>query len=272
MFFRTYTPRPPLSHFVVFLWYYEGDEMPHAKERILPDGRMELLINLREDRLQVYDGEHPDRFERLPGAILSGVYTRSFVIDTTCQEKIMGVNFRPGGAFPFFKLPANELQNIHVSLDELWSSVAGELRERLLAAVTIEERFHLLESYLSAQVARIPALHPAVVFALRQFQRPYPITVAAVIEQTGFCARRFIQLFSEEVGMTPKVFCRIQRFHHAIKRLHQGCYDELSALAADCGYYDQAHFTHDFKAFSGINPTEYLISRSAFARHVPLSE
>ncbi|MCI0665464.1 MAG: helix-turn-helix domain-containing protein [Acidobacteria bacterium] len=272
MIFRTYTPRPPVSHFVVFLWYYEGDELPHAKERILPDGRMELLINLREDSLQVYDGEHPDRFESLPGSILSGIYTQSFVIDSTCQKKIMGVNFKPGGAFPFFKLPANQLQNIHVPLEGLWSRVAGELRERLLAAVTIESRFHLLEKYLSTHVAQSPGLHPAVVFALREFQRPQPISVAAVTEQTGFCARRFIQLFSEQVGLTPKVFCRIQRFHHALKCLHQGGYDELSALAADCGYYDQAHFSHDFKAFSGINPSEYLIRQSAFARHVPITE
>src|SRR5262245_6923482 len=272
MIFRIYPPRPPVAHFVVFLWYYEGAEMPHAKERILPDGRMELLINLREDSIQVDNGEHPDRFEKLPGAILSGIYTQSFVIDTACQQQIMGVNFKAGGAFPFFKLPANELQNLHVSLDELWSRIAGELRERLLTAGTIESRFHLLERYLSAQLAQSPELHPGVVFALREFQRRHPISVAAVTERTGLCTRRFIQLFSEEVGLTPKVFCRIQRFHNALKRLHQGYYDELSALSADCGYYDQAHFTHDFKAFSGLNPTEYLIRRSAFARHVPLTE
>jgi len=183
MIFRTFIPRPPVSHYVVFIWYYEGKEMPHTKERILPDGRMELLINLHEDRLQVYDGEHPDRFESLPGALLSGVHTQSFIIDTTCQEQIMGVNFKPGGAFPFFRLPANELQNIHVSLDELWCRVAGELRERLLSAGTIESRFHLLETYLSAKLARSQGLHPAVMFALREFQRRPLITVVTGPEQ-----------------------------------------------------------------------------------------
>src|SRR5262245_21785101 len=211
MIFRIYIPRPPVSQFVAFLWYYEGAQMPHAKERILPDGRMELLINLRADSIRVFNGEHPDRFEMLPGTILSGIYTQSFVIETACQQQVMGVNFRAGGAFPFFKLPANELQNIHVSLDELWSRIAGELRERLLAAGTIERRFHILETYLSAQGAQSPGLHAAVVFALREFQRPHPISVAAVTEQTGLCTRRFIRLFSEQVGLTPKLFSRIQR-------------------------------------------------------------
>lgn len=272
MYFRTYTPTPPLSDFIDEFWYYEGDETPHSKERILPDGKMQLLINLREDRLRVYDGERPHLFESLRGIALCGVYAEHFVIDTACQARIMGVNFKPGGAFPFFNLPAGELLNVHVSLDTLWRKTADELRERLVGAPALDDRFRLLEAYLLRQAPRLLTPHPAVAFALREFQQSPRRTVAAVTEQTGLSARRFIQLFSAEVGLTPKVFCRVLRFREALQRLYQGEQIELADLAFACGYYDQAHFSNDFKMFSGFSPTAYLKHRGPYLNHAILQE
>jgi AraC-like DNA-binding protein len=272
MFFRTYKPAPPLSDFVDDIWYYEGDQTPHSKERILPDGRMQLLINLREGRLGVYDGEQPPRFESLSGIVLSGVYSEHFVIDTACQAQIMGVSFKQGGTFPFFTPPATELATVHVSLDALWRDVADQLHERLLGAPSILSRFRLIESYLLLQAVRPLIPHPAVAFALREFQRSPRHTIADVIDRTGFSNRRFIQLFSAEVGLTPKIFCRILRFREALQRLYQGEQIELADLALACGYYDQAHFSNDFKSFSGFSPTTYLTHRGPYINHIPLPE
>jgi AraC-like DNA-binding protein len=272
MLFRTYKAAPPLSDFVDVIWYYEGDEAPHSRERILPDGRMQLLIDLREDRPRAYDGEQPHRCESLSGIALSGVYSEHFVIDTACQAQIMGVSFKRGGAFPFFTPSASELVNVHVPLDALWRGVADELRERLLGEPSILSRFRLIESYLLLQAVRPLMPHPAVAFALREFQRSPRRTIADVIDRTGFSNRRFIQLFSAEVGLTPKVFCRILRFREALQRLYQGEQIELAELALACGYYDQAHFSNDFKTFSGFSPTAYLTHRGAYINHIPLPE
>jgi AraC-like DNA-binding protein len=272
MFFHTYKPAPPLSDFVDAIWYYEGEQTPHSKERILPDGQMQLLIDLREDRLRVYDGEQPHSFENLSGIMLSGVYSEHFVISTACQAKIMGVSFKQGGAFPFFTPPASELANIHVPLDALWRDVADELRERLLGAPSILSRFRLIESYLLLQAVRPLMPHPAIAFALGEFQRSPRRTIADVIDRTGFSSRRFIQLFSAEVGLTPKVFCRILRFREALQRLYQGEQIELVDLAVACGYYDQAHFSNDFKTFAGFSPTTYLAHRGPYINHIPLPE
>jgi AraC-like DNA-binding protein len=114
--------------------------------------------------------------------------------------------------------------------------------------------------------------HPAVAFALREFQHSPRRTVADVIDRTGFSNRRFIQLFSAEVGLTPKVFCRILRFRGALQRLYQGEQIELADLALACGYYDQAHFSNDFKTFSGFSPTTYVIQRGPYINHITLPE
>lgn len=272
MYFRTYKPALPLSNFIDFIWYYEDDDTPHGKERILPDGRMQLLIDLREDRVRVCHGDQPLRFERLSGIFLSGVYSESFVIDTACQARMMGVSFQKGGTFPFFMPPANELANLHVPLDALWRNVADELRERLLAEPSIPGRFRLIEDYLLVQSIRPLVPHPAVAFALHEFQKSPGRMIADVIDQTGFSNRRFIQLFSAEVGLTPKVFCRILRFREALQRLYQGDRIELTDLALSCGYYDQAHFSNEFKSFSGFSPAAYLNYRGPYMNHIPLPE
>jgi hypothetical protein len=115
--YRTYIPQPPLAAFVDKFWLYEGDAPTHAKERRLPDGSMELVINLRDDTIRVYDRQHHNRFQSFRGSLMCGAHAQFFVIDTVCQASVMGVHFKAGGAFPFLSLPAGELHETHVSLD-----------------------------------------------------------------------------------------------------------------------------------------------------------
>lgn len=125
MIMCNYIPQPPLSDFVALFWLYEGDDPPHAKERLLPTGTMELVINLRDDTLRVYDWLKTDQLQSFRDALICGPHSECFAIDTvTSQDVILGVHFKSGGAFPFFNLPASELHNTHVSLDTLRSELA----------------------------------------------------------------------------------------------------------------------------------------------------
>jgi AraC-like DNA-binding protein len=261
MISHLHCPGPPLSQFVELFWYYKGLSLPHKKERLLPQGTVELVIDLRRDR-------EGSRF--FPEAVVSGPHSRFFIIDTACQAEVIGVHFRAGGAFPFFKMPADELQNQHVSLDDLWGSRAPELRERVLAAPTPQSKVQILERFLMAQALKPLCPHPAVCFALREFQQPETPAIAAVTDQIGLSSRRFIQVFSGEVGLSPKLFCRVQRFQQVLRIVHSGCDVDWTDIALGCGYFDQAHFIHDFKEFSGINPTSYLAVRTDHLNHVPI--
>jgi len=273
MLLRTCAPQPPLCDLVALLWYCEGAVQPHAKERVLPDGSMELVINLREDSLRVYDRNNPLRYQNFGHSVVVGTHSQFVVIDTANQASLMGVHFKAGGAFPFFMVPVDELRDVHVSLDELWGASAAELRERLLEVRTSHARFRILEQFLFAQAARPLKRHPAVNFALKDFQtRPPGRSVADVADQTGLSRRHFIQLFSQEVGLTPKVYCRIRRFQEVVRLVGTGRQFEWSDVALACGYFDQAHFIHDFRAFSGINPSTYLALHTEHLNHVPFGE
>jgi AraC-like DNA-binding protein len=273
MLFRTYKPQPPLSDFVDILWLYEGYTRPHAKERLLPTGTFELIINLQEDQSRIYDKDDRGKFQLLRGTLVSGAHSESFVIDTAAQLAVLGVHFKPGGAFPFLKLPAGELHNLHVSLEDLWGAAANDLREQVLEAKTVEAKFRVLERALLARATRTLARHPAVNFALREFHCvPHARTIADVTGQLGLSARRFIQVFHEQVGLTPKLFCRVRRFQQVLKLVQRAQQVDWANVALSCGYFDQAHFIRDFQAFSGINPSTYLTQRSEHLNHVPLPD
>jgi len=270
MISHAYIPSPPLSNFVALFWYYEGYALPHAKERLLPTGTTELVINLREDHIETYGGD-ASAMQSFRGGVVCGPHSESFVIDTSQEESVIGVHFKPGGAFPFFKLPAGELHNLHVGLDDLWGAAACDLRDQLLAEATPEAKIRVLERQLLAQLTKPLSRHPAVSFALNEFHTvPQARTIAEVTCQIGLSARRFIQVFNEQVGLTPKLFCRVQRFQQVLRQVGMRNDVDWANVASSCGYFDQAHFIHDFQAFSGFTPTAWLALRGQHANHVPL--
>jgi AraC-like DNA-binding protein len=271
MITRTYVPPPPLKDFVALFWLHEGHSSPRTLERALPSGTAELVINLRDDRLLVYDRHDPTQARAFPGALLCGPHSEYFVLDRDDQEAVLGVHFKPGGTVPFFRYPAGELHNRHVALEALWGERAGELRERLLAADTPDAKFRVLERVLLALAARPLTRHPAVAHALREFQHTQPApTIAAVADRLGIGARRLTQLFDDEIGLSPKLYCRVRRFQDALHRIDRGRSNAWPLLALASGYFDQAHFIRDFRAFTGLSPTTYLARRGEHPNHVTL--
>ena len=258
MTFRHARPATPLDQFVELLWLCDMPPQPWAQERLLPGGSSELVVDLAE----------PSH-----AGVLSGPHAHFFLLETTRRQCLAGVHFRPGGAFAFIEPPLHELQDSVVPLDDLWGGVARELREHLGEAQSDGERFSIIEAVLLAQARNGLQRHPAVRYALRAFMRvPCAHSVAAVAAQVGLSQRRFTECFTNEVGLTPKVFCRIRRFQAAIQQVHRTGRTDWSALALDCGYFDQAHFIHDFHAFSGLTPSAWDAQRTDHINHVPVRD
>lgn len=270
MSFLRRIPQPPLSDFVDLIWYHEGQPLPHTKERLLPTGTIELVVNLAEEQTLVYDKNL--RCQKHEGVVFCGVHTEYFVIDAESQEKVMGVHFKPGGAWPFLGVPAWELKNIHLNAGDLWGKLARNLRADLLAARSLPEKFQVVERFLWNKLLRSINRHPAVTYALQQMRRT-DRSVREITEAIGLSQRRFIELFDNQVGLTPKVYSRIMRFQTAVQKIASSSLDpDWPRIALDCGYFDQSHFIKDFHAFSGINPTTYRAKCSPHLNHVPLDE
>jgi AraC-like DNA-binding protein len=267
--FRHRIPNPPLDSFVESIWVYDTGPRPHALERILPNGAAQLIVNLKEDQTRLYDPDFPERCVTTSGSVLSGVQSRFQIIDTAEQEYVAGVAFKSGGTLPFMRVPAHETSDADIPLDTLWGRRrTARLRERLLESQGIDEKLDILEAALLERW-NPPGLHPAVSFALTVFDRaPATTNIASVSETIGLSAKRFIERFKTEVGLTPKRYCRIRRFQRALTLVNGGHQVDWPQVALDCGYFDQAHFINDFRSFAGLTPTGYLSARTSFQNHV----
>ena len=267
--YRHRVPRPPLEAFIESIWVYQNDPQPHALERILPNGAAQLIINLKEDETRLYDPECPHRYVATSGSVVSGVRSSFQVIDTSEQEYVAGVAFRPGGTVPFIRMPAHDASDADVPLEALWGRRrATALRERLLESGSLEATLDALEAVLHEMWCP-QRLHPAVDFALTAFDRtPLTTSIAAVTNAIGLSPKRFIERFKIDVGLTPKRYCRIRRFQRALELSNRGRQVDWTRVAMDCGYFDQAHFIHDFRSFAGLTPTGYQSARTSFQNHV----
>lgn len=253
VFASHYAPRGPLSDFVALFWHWRGHTSPRSTERLLPMPTMELVFQLGGGRI---------------GGGVAGPHSEVFFIDRSAQDELLGVHFKPGGAFPFLGVPAGDLHNRYVALDDLWGErAAASIVARLHEAPTSRAKFALLEQWLLHVAARSLTRHPAAAFALAELHRDSSVRSSADVARTlGMSQRRFIQLFRDEVGLTPKLYSRIERFQHVLRRVEAVDEVDWVDVATSCGYFDQSHFIHDFREFTGLRPSDYLGLRIAGQR------
>jgi AraC-like DNA-binding protein len=267
-----YYPGPPLDAFVENLWSL-SDAPPHGRERILPSGTLELVINLHEDEFRIYEDLDSGLPKRYRGAMVSGAYSGPFVIDTREHASILGVHFAPGGAAAFFDAPPGHLADAHVELETLWPGHASELRGRLCEARSPADRLRILEQALIARLRRFSKHRSVIRRALEQIARP-GVTIAEVAIHVGLSHRRLIEVFTAEVGAPPKLFGRLMRFQRAVAAMQKVASVDWAQLAVGCGYYDQSHMIKDFAEFSGFSPVALLRHRrdSVKVNHVALPD
>jgi len=260
MFVRMLPP-PPLVPFVTALYRYDAD-LDGGLELALPTGRQQLTINLAEDEQRWYDGAGFARLHRLPAATVSGASAVPVCIDTAEQRQVIGVSFAPGGGYPFFGTPDTVG---HVPLDALWGADGATLAERLRACPTPAVQLRTVADLLLARLRAGP--DPLVRTAAAALERGMP--VAAVADRLGRTDRGLTRRFAARTGYTPKRYARIRRFQRAAAVAAYGESD-WARLAADCGYVDQSHLIHDFRAFASVTPGRYRPRAPLMPNHLPV--
>lgn len=265
----TIRPRSPaLWPFVESLTYNESN-LPMALERILPGGRVEMMVNFEENEFRTYHGASNSVVRGTHGAILSGPHSHSTVIDTREMRCLMNVSFRFGGAWPFFKMPLAEAQDQLVELDQIWGRDGATLRERLVEARTLEMKFQILESALVCHLSHAQALDPLIPFAISAFDRGIP--VARVASKLGQLPKSFVRRFRGQTGLSPKRFSRVLRMQRCLRSVAGSREVDWAGLAAEHGFTDQAHMIHEFRELTSLSPTAYRPRSAGEHNHVPLA-
>jgi AraC-like DNA-binding protein len=264
-FFR-HVPPPPLDRFIDWLWYYDDLEIDHSREHVLPDGTFELIINLSGEPRTLFgrDGTEDRSFRR---AWISGAQSKYLMIDVLPGASMIGAHFKPGGAAPFLEMPAGEVFGEVIELDNLWGSHALTWRERLLSVGSPKGKFAVLEQLLREQMLRCRRMNRSarVEWALNRLANgPGVKSIQSVASELGISHKHFIEEFRRQIGLTPKLYCRIRRFQDVLGKVQARKTVDWPDIAISCDYFDQSHFINDFQAFSGLNPSVYLRQRTDY--------
>ncbi len=248
-------PHPSLAPYVRRMsgWW---ERTTFTRRREVPYLGAVLIINIG-NRLSVSAPGTPDELNSYH-AFFAGLST-SYVVTESCGlGGGIQVDFTPLGAFLFTGIPAHELTDRVVEYDDIAGLEGRILVDRLECAPDWETKFELVEEAILARLATAPRMSEGVAWAASRLEAEHGLVpISELREQLGWSPRQLIDGFRREVGLAPKQVARIIRFDRAVKMLTPDSTPSFADIAAQCGYYDQAHFAREFREFAGCTPTQH---------------
>ncbi|WP_394835539.1 AraC family transcriptional regulator [Pendulispora rubella] len=239
---RTFAPTPPLRPWIAEIRIMSMAASPARTLTRLPNGTSSLVLCTRHGGTEVVAAGPNMRASYKPAEAVP-LYAR-FV-------------FRPGSARAFLGVALHELTNRVVSVDELWGRNAARWRDRLEGG-SLQATIHTLEAALLEQLDPKqvdPWRERLVRGAVKELEEAPHATLSEVAARLGVGERRFRQVFREEIGLSPKRFARIARIRRVLAKAGRTAWAQL---AAEAGFFDQAHLVAEFRDLLGVAPTSFL--------------
>jgi len=249
-----------------------------ARERHLPVAEVPMVLNFGASHTRVAAGSGGGP-QRLDHAWVTGLQTRYHLGEATGERRFMVVRFTPLGAHLFFRLSMDSLADRAVLVEQVDPGIASLVSDHVMAARGWADRFDAMERLIGSRVARCTAL-PHIERAWDRLVRTWGRTPAGSLAADAGCSHRhLIQQFRTCIGLPPKKAAMLLRFNRSLDAVSQSGlaasprkpYLEGSApsgrdapgarwahVAAECGYSDQSHFIHEFRAFAGATPSQLL--------------
>lgn len=203
---------------------------------------------------------------RLGGVARNGLDAHAFGIQSTVHRKTIPagqrsvvVHIDPAASAAVFGVPASDLAGEIVELEALWDKDSlRALYERLSSARSTAQAAAIIQHAVAQRLAT--ANTPIAVSPLVEEGRALLVdrSVQTVAAELGVSERHFRRVFREAVGVSPKAFAKLARFRRAIATAKTDRTTSWAAIAADAGYYDQAHLIDDFRSIAGVTPRAFL--------------
>lgn len=254
-------PDPRLTPWVEWYWFVEWDLPRDVRRttRTLPTLGADLTIEY---------GDVSRRGTTGPGTFVTGAITSTtFDIELTGHGGVAGIRFRPGVPSTVFRLAADRLTDRVLDLDgpDAPSRASGtpalpdELRRerRAFEAPAAVAARRLDECLLAIDWPDDPRATLVADLVDRVDADPDATSLARIAGVTGYSTRSVQRLFTEHLGVGVSWHLRRKRLQHAVRLLDLGYAGTLADLAGECGWYDQSHFTADFRRVIGCTPAAY---------------
>ncbi|MEX0646204.1 MAG: AraC family transcriptional regulator [Balneolaceae bacterium] len=260
---RAFKPTGPLQPYIESIQYCNGHHLGYSKETILPDGSVQLIIELDGQERRLWKDKHGRCRHSLKNAWVSGVLKQQLSYQTVQNETALCIRFKPGGFHTLTKIPQTDLKNSVVEAELIFNCSILELRNEILAAKSIHEIVQKTMNFFLERVTPPDLSHSVTCFMNSRIHE----SISQLAHKTGYSQKHLIHLFKKHMGVTPKFFQRIRRFTAVVNYI-QTTTGKINwpDIAYRYGFYDQAHFIKEFRSFSGMSPREYLETGSTCPR------
>jgi AraC-like DNA-binding protein len=244
-------------------WGYAERTAGPMRRRELPSADMIVIVNLGAPLLVAQPLSAP---QVIPtgGGFIAGLHETYTLTETAGSQSGVELRLSPLGAYRLLGQPRAALANHSVPLDQVCGSWLVDLMERMQTAPTWDDRFAALDAALADRLADAHRPSPEVAWAWRQLALSGGrVPIATLGDELGWSSKRLIARFREQVGLPPKQVARLLRFQRVTSLLAATERPDWSALARQCGYYDQSHLIHEFQRFAGDTPDGLMRRRLA---------
>lgn len=226
--------------------------------RVLPDTCVELFVNGCEPQQVVLANGFRASLSR---SFITSRMNSFMDVQTLGCVNFVSVCFFSGSAYLFFPVSMHDVANQTINLYDLWGRYANEMQEQIDHATSLPQRVQLIQHYLVGQLQRSEQFDAGMTFCLEQLQAVNgQLSLAELASRTGISNRQLVRRFNQYVGISPKEFACMLTFNNALKQLKNYPSLSLTEIAHASGYYDQAHFIHTCRDYSGLTPSQLIAS------------
>jgi AraC-like DNA-binding protein len=251
--YRESKPHPILHDTVKCFWIHEGSYSADDIQTIAPDGCIELIFNFGNPYILL--SATPPR--TLPAAIMVGFQKKIIKISVNGMVQVVAARLYAWGALALLEDHISTPPGTMTPLGKGWNSLTQRLEYHAKQGC-YEEACQVLQDFLLQKaLARNYDGHLVRTAAKLLYHTQGQCRIEELADQCHASVRHLQRKFQSDLGVSPKFFARTLRFEQAQRRLMFAPDTNLTDLAYQCGYFDQAHFIKEFKAFTGKTPSEY---------------
>jgi len=258
MIFETHALEGILNQYIESIFHIKDFMPDHSIERVVPTGHIFIIFELDGFTRNTFDNETLKPNNTFTNVWVSGMHKNYLSISAHQKSEMLVIQFKPYGAYPFFHLPIQELNEKVIPAEKIFENEILELREEILAKKTSEEKFKNVEKWLVDKFHEDKRPSDEILNILEKLQTESVVNYSKIIESYSKTHKHLIDQFKKYIGLTPKYYQRILRFNEILQKIHQSEKIEWSQVAYQCEYADQSHFIKEFKHFSGLNPQKFI--------------
>lgn len=264
MEYQQYLPSDALSPFVKCYWTLTNDAQAAVRERIFPDGCMELIFHTG-DLFRKYEADGQSYVQ--PRSFIHGQITKCIEVEPTGKTVIFSVRFHPDGLRAFVNFDIAALTNTERPIAEVWGEEGAQLERSMRLAQSDQEKISLLEAFLMQHVTGEQTDADTRYCVGQMTATNGNVSLEQLAEKRGISKRQLERKFRTATGLPSKMLARILRFQHTLQLIENGAFTNFTHIAYDGGFYDQAHFIKDFRHFTGLNPKKYFSENLEMAKY-----